>query len=266
MTVAVGKTIYEIGNAPCSGVGMRWSKDDLDSAIDGPVAATLFDDKGKVDIRRILTDLADTEFAQENLQRILDDPVDISNWCVGEAIAETYLTCHRSCCFPWPDGRDERKVGSSLPGADLVGFGSDRCGDCFAFGEVKTSSEGRYPPRTVYGRAGLKHQLEDLRDSEVTRHDLMKYLGHRAGEAPWRSRYENAARRYLKNNSDIQIYGFLVRDVEPHGNDLEARVTLLADDCPEGTQIMLLALYLPQGVIGSLGETIISRRSAKGEL
>ena len=266
MIVAAGKSVYNIGRSPCSGAGVCWSKDDLDSAIDGPVAAVLFDDMGKADIRKILADLAHTKFAQKNLQRILADPVDISSWRVGEAIAESYLTCHRSCHFPWPDGRDERKAGSSLPGADLVGFGSDCRGDCFAFGEVKTSGEERYPPKTVYGRAGLKQQLEDLRDSEVIRHALMKYLGHRAGGAPWRSRYKNAARRYLKNNSDVQIYGFLVRDVEPHRDDLEARVTLLAANCPEGTQIMLFALYLPQGVIKSLGESIISRRSAGGEL
>ena len=180
---------------------------------------------------------------------------------MGEAIAETYLTDHRSCSFPWPDGRDERKSGSSLPGADLVGFGIDDDGDCLAFGEVKTSSEQSYPPGAMYGRTGLKQQLEDLRDEEAIRDDLVRYLGHRAGSAPWRARFERAASRYLQNTSDIQLYGCLVRDVEPHQDDLRVRVGRLAGACPEGTRIELLALYLPQESLDGIGEEMVSRRA-----
>ena len=111
--------------APCSGLGLRWSDNELSAAMDGRVAAVLFDDEGKANIEDILTSLAETDFAQEGLRRLLEDPDRIENWRVGEAIAETYLIDHRSCSFPWPDGRDERKSGSSLPGADLVGFGID---------------------------------------------------------------------------------------------------------------------------------------------
>ncbi len=105
-----------------------------------------------------------TEFAQEHLAEALADPDDIENWRVGEAIAEAYLTEHRNCQFPWPDGRDERKNGSSLPGADLVGIQHDAKGDRFAFGEVKTSGQAKHPPGVMYGRTGLKQQLEDLFD------------------------------------------------------------------------------------------------------
>ena len=80
------------------------------------------------------------------------------------AIAEVYLTDHRSCQFPWPLGRDERKSSSSLPRADLVGFRTDESGNALAFGEVKTSSEANYPPRVMYGETGLRKQLENLRD------------------------------------------------------------------------------------------------------
>lgn len=265
LTVAAGERIYAIGNAPCSGVGLKWSGDELGAAIDGSVAAVLFDDAGKADIEEILADLADTNFAQEGLRRILADPVHMENWRVGEAIAKSYLTDHQSCCFPWPDRRDERKSGSSLPGADLVGFGIDDKGDCFAFGEVKMSSENKYPPGAMYGRTGLKQQLEDLRDKEVIRDDLFKYLGHRAKEAPWRPRFEKAGGRYLQNKSDIRLYGFLVRDVEPCQDDLKARVTVLARNCPAGTQITLLALYLPEHSIGNIGEVITARRAKEGK-
>ncbi len=177
---------------------------------------------------------------------------------MGEAIAEAYLTDHRACSFPWPDGRDERKSGASLPGADLVGFGSDDSGDCLAFGEVKTSSERRYPPRAMYGHMGLKQQLEDLRDNETFRDDLVKYLGHRAGSTSWQPRFERAAGRYLKNSSDVQLYGCLVRDVEPHQDDLRARVNDLGTRCPRGMRIELLALYLPQGKLDRIDEKMTS--------
>ena len=204
-----------MGGPPCSGVGLRWSDDELNTAMDGQVAAVLLDDEGKAIIEDILAGLAETDFAQDGLRRVLEDPDEIEDWRVGEAIAETYLTDHRSCSFPWPDGRDERKRGSSLPGADLVGFGiDDDDGDCFAFGEVKTSSERSYPPGAMYGRTGLKRQLENLRDGEAIRDDLLTYLGHRAGSAPWRGQFERAGSRYLRNTSDVQLYGVLVRDVQ----------------------------------------------------
>ena len=142
-----------------------------------------------------------------------------------------------------------------------MGFGIDEDGDSFAFGEVKTSSEHKYPPGTMYGRTGLKQQLEDLRDNEAIRMDLVKYLGHRAGSAPWRARFKRAASRYLGNRSDVQLYGVLVRDVKPDKDDLRLRVGDLGAGCPVGTCIELLALYLPQGSLGGIGEKMVARRA-----
>ena len=210
VTVGAGETVYRVGGPPCSGMGLRWSDGELNAAMDGRVAAVLFDDEGKADIEEILAPLAETEFEQARLRRVLKDPDHLEDWRVGEAIAEAYLTDHRSCIFPWPDGRDERKSGSSLPGADLVGFGNDRDGDCFAFGEVKTSREERYPPGTMRGRKGLKKQLEDLRDRNAIRDDLVRYLGHRAGSASWLARFRRAAKRYVGNPCDVRLYGVLV--------------------------------------------------------
>ena len=263
MKVAAGNVIYRIGGSVSSGAGLKWSEQEFDIAMDGRVSAVLFDDEGKANIKGILTVLADTDFLQDELKRTLKDPDEIEDWRVGEAIAETYLTDHRSCSFPWPDGRDERKSGSSLPGADLVGFGSDQNGPCLAFGEVKTSSDPDHPPGVMYGRTGLKQQLEDLRDSQAGRDTLFGYLGHRAVNAPWRARFECAAIRYLRNSCDIQLYGFLVRDVEPHQNDLRTRVSGLATGCPQGTRIELLALYLPRKNLGGIGAEMVARRTGE---
>ena len=261
MKVALGKTVYTHGISPCSGIGLVWDEKELDNALGGQVAAVLLDDEGKANIESILVDLAETDFEQDGLRRILSDPDTIENWRVGEAIAETYLQDHRNCYFPWPDGRDERKCGSSLPGADLVGFGKDEDGDCLAFGEVKTSSEAKYPPNLMYGRTGLKKQLEDLRDQELIRDDLLRYLGHRANVADWKAQFQAATRRYLRNTSDVQLYGLLIRDVPPNCRDLRVRVRKLSDNCPDGTRIELLAFYLPEGRIKGIGKIVVGKRT-----
>ena len=217
--------------------------------------------KRKVEHYHLLAGVAETEFAQEQLAEVLAIPNKIENWRVGEAIAEAYLTEHRKCLFPWPDGRDERKSGSSLPGADLVGIQIDDQGDRLAFGEVKTSTEEKYPPGAIYGRTGLKLQLEDLRDKTKIRDDLFKYLCHRANKADWMSRFKAASRRYLANKSDIQIFGILIRDVTPNLDDVRVRVESLSKGRPDATHIELLSLYLPAGTIKKLSSKALAAKS-----
>ena len=261
MTIAAGNKIYIYKLPPCIGVGLQWSKEDLDAALEGDVAAILFDDKGTAKIASIFTDVSETGFAQERLSATLKAQTEMQDWRVGEAIAESYLVNHRSCFFPWPSSRDERKMGSSLPGADLVGFVIDENGDRLAFGEVKTSSHTKYPPRVMYGPKGLKRQLEDLRDCKSIRDTLFKYLGCRAKNASWLSRFKTAGTRYLANDSDVHLFGVFIRDVPPKAKDLRARVQKLAKNCPVGTAIDLLALYLPNGCISGIGRTMTTKRS-----
>lgn len=262
--IAVGAECYRHGTSPSTGTGQSWNAEELGAAINGQVSALVFDDQGKADIEELLAGVAETSFEQEQLTRALAVPDNVENWRVGEAIAEAYLTVHRDCLFPWPDGRDERKSGSSLPGADLVGVQQDKQGDRFVFGEVKTSGEAKHPPGAVYGRTGLKQQLEDLRDKVGIRNDLFKYLGHRAKNATWVDRFKAASKRYLNNSSDIQLFGVLVRDVEPNVDDVRVRVEKLGNGCPAGTQIELLALYLPTGAIGNLTAQALAVQSGDG--
>lgn len=264
VTVAAGTDCYALGAAPCTGLGRSWTDADLDAALAARVAGLVFDDAGKADVAALLASVADTNFDKEAVSRVLADPNDVEDWRVGEAIADAYLTDHHNASFPWPDGRDERKSGSSLPGADLVGFCADKSGDCFAFGEVKTSGEGKYPPQAMHGRTGLKQQLEDLRDREDIRDDLVRYLAHRARSAAWEGRYKNASKRYLKSSSDVVVFGVLVRDVPPHEDDLRVRASKLGEECPKTTVIQLLALYLPQKSISGLGAKVLASRKAGG--
>lgn len=265
MTVAIGTNCYSLGASPCTGTGWSWTDQNLDEAIHDEVAPIVFDQAGIADLESLLSELAETNFGRERLAQVLNPPDALEDWRVGEVIAQVYLTDHRNCAFPWPGSRDERKSGSSLPGADLVGFQTDNNGDRFAFGEVKTSGEANYPPQAMYGRTGLKQQLEDLRDQIHIRNDLMKYLGHRASNASWKSRYKTAAKRYIRNYSDVHLFGVLIRDVGPHQDDLRVRVQKLAQGCPDGAAIELLSIYLPIGSIDQLAAKTLATRSAGGD-
>jgi hypothetical protein len=260
MTVAPGTLEYSLGAAPVTGCGISWTADELNAALAGPVAEVIFDDAGKADLAAVLAGLSETEFDQTTIRDVLAVSRAPEDWRVGEALAESYLVQHRKCHFPWPDGRDERKSGSSLPGADLVGFQNDGETDRFAFGEVKTSSEKQYPPGAMHGHKGLKQQLEDLRDKEPIRRDLVKYLGYRATNASWKDQFERAVSRYLTNSNDVRVFGLMVRDVPPHEDDLRIRVSSLGRNCSEAMIIELMAMYLPLGSIATLSEKVLTFR------
>ena len=151
--------------------------------------------------------MSETGFACESVCRIMQQKSPPEKWRVGEAFAETYLTQHRGCSFPWPDSRDERRPKSSLPGADLVGFQVDGEICRFAFGEVKTSTERKYPPTLLYGRSGMTTQLEHLRSSRNTRDCLMRYLFFRQKSLSEKdvSHLRLAGQRYLKIQKTVQF-------------------------------------------------------------
>ena len=257
-------THYAIGTLPVTGTGVGVSGERLDEALSGPVAAIVFDAAGSEEIASLLDGVADTEFTRENLDSLLNAAQPSEGWRVGEALAESFLTECRDCHFPWPDSRDERKRGSSLPGADLVGFHREGEVDRFAFGEVKTSAENTYPPGAAYGRHGLKQQMEDLRDCREIREGLVRYLAHRAVQASWRDRFRSAATVYFRNSCEVRIFGLLVRDVPPHEDDLRARIDHLGLNCPAAMAIELIAIYLPLGRIASLASQVMASRPNGG--
>jgi len=242
----------------------------MDRALTGEVAAIVFDDDGRADVSALLAGVADTEFKQTGLFAILGSPGGpakadpLEDWRVGEGIAEGYLTAYRNCFFPWPDGRDERKVGASLPGADLVGFHTDANGDRFAFGEVKTSAERKYPPQVMTKKDGMQQQIENLRDAKKDRDTLFRYLAHRFSGRPWQPRFLAAAARYLEDDRDVGLFGVLVRDVPPSPDDLRVRVHRLAHDIRGKTTIALLAIYLPADSITKLADRTRTARDGGG--
>lgn len=264
MSLPRGTQQYTLGSAPVIGNGISWDETELGIAISNHVTDLVFDVQGNQAIATLLESIPSTNFSSDIISQILNNnsrpPED---WRVGEAIAEAYLMNHRGCLFPWPDSRDERRSGSSLPGADLVGFWINGGEILFAFGEVKTSTQAQYPPRVLLGRSGLQRQLEELRDIQTLRHDLFIYLAHRAANASWHSHFIAASQQYLNNSSNVRIFGLLVRDVEPNQNDLTNRVVNLRQNCPEGMVIELISVYLPEGSISSLPARVVANRNGE---
>ena len=101
MTIAAGTTQYLCETAPVTGRGFCYSNDELDDALSGSVAEVLHDDSGMADIKALLVGLVETDFEKREVERILlPNTRPPEDWCVGEALAETYLAHHMNCFFP----------------------------------------------------------------------------------------------------------------------------------------------------------------------
>ncbi len=259
MSITTGHREYFMAQNSAIAKGLSFSSDELTEALETDVSAIIREDAGKDEIEELLLGVGETEFAPDAVRTVLDSDRLPEDWRVGEALAEAYLVEHCECTFPWPVSRDEKDPESSMPGTDLVGFQTIDEGENpkrFAFGEVKTSGQNEYPPSLMYGRHGMKLQLEELRDSELKRKNLVLYLAHRAVGRAWASDYRSAFYRYQNNSGDVSILGVMVRDVTPDVADLRARCNDLGNSCPGTMTATLVALYLPAGSINGIGNRI----------
>jgi hypothetical protein len=245
MAAAEGQEVYSVDTEAVVARGAAFSEEALDELLRERVVAIVTDISGREDVRQLLADLPSTSFESERLEELVADPLVEELWRIGEAIGEAFLTDCRDCTFPWPSGRDQKNPAASLPGADLVGFVIESGSDRLAFGEVKTSSSEETPPKVMYGRSGLVAQLENLRDSVRAKNALVLYLAYRADSSDWRERFRTAAGRYFADDSDVSLFGVLVRDIPPAPLDLQTRASALAAGQPARTSIELRAKYLP---------------------
>jgi hypothetical protein len=241
--------------------GIEFSEAEIKTALKECVIKILADEEGKLVLLSLFGDLPNSSFEEENIRRLLAHDPEPEDWRVGEAIVEAYLIDHKMCEFPWPSGRDQKNPNSSPAGADLVGFHEIEGSYRFAFGEVKTSAEKKWPPQVVTSRHGLAKQLEDLRNSVYTKENLVLYLGHRATNSSWEQKYKEATSRFVKDATDVSLFGFLVRDVEAKIEDLQKRAVALSKECPDLTTIELHGLYLPSESISNLPSWV---KEAKG--
>jgi hypothetical protein len=260
MIVAKGSIAYNADISPVAATGLIFLESEIDKAISTRLIGLIWDDAGRDNLEELLDGLATTAFGDANLRKVLEFSPALEDWRVGEALAETYLTDHRNCEFPWPGGRDLKNPSASPAGTDLVGFQHRSDGVRFCFGEVKTSPQEKWPPSLMNGRHGLKGQLEALRNSRQVTNHLVAYLGHHAKGSSWEVTYKSAAKRYLGSRTDYSVFGVLIRDVDPKDLDLSARAKSLAKGCPKKLSIELLAFYLPKKTISKLGKQAAKAR------
>lgn len=256
MPISSEELIYDFSEGDCSASGVSLTSSGLDAAIGDIADSILYDDPGRAVVDSIISGLHESDFDRFSPQEFLTRMTGLQPWRVGEAVARLYLTVHRACLFPWPPEWDRRRIDAISAGPDLVGLLLDGSSPCFAFGEVKTSSDPEQPPRVMRGSDGLVQQLRELRGSKVYRDSQVAYLARRAEGTDWFEPLEAAFVRYLKDDLDVRLFGCLIRDVEPSWSDLRRAVAKLASSHPRSIAIELLAIYLPKNRIHRLGHDL----------
>lgn len=216
--------------------------------LQGPVAARLNDVEGSEALSEHLRGLSLTGMGQDALEAVLAAEVpETRDWAAGEALAEAVLETNYDVVLPWNTERDKRNPFASLPGADIVGFQRDGDSHRLALGEVKCSSEAKWPPQVMSGRSGgLAHQLDTLAHNLATIYQLLQWLLPRVKNTEHEVAFNAACARYFNSGRrDLALFGILVRDQEVREEDLQARGRSLAGRLQGPTRCRLISLYLP---------------------
>lgn len=232
--------------------------------LSGAVASRLNDSIANEEMRRHLRGLNLTGMGKNALEEVLEAEVpEDRDWAAGEALAEAVLEERHGVSLPWNTERDKRNPFASLPGADVVGFQRDGDSHRLAFGEVKCSSEARWPPQVMSGRSGgLGHQIDEIADNLGTIFQLLKWLRPRVKGTDYEPAFDHACARYFNSQRrDVALFGVLVRDQEAREDDLVTRGRILGDKLQSPTSCCLVAIYLPWP-IGQLPAAIRAGGSA----
>lgn len=221
--------------------------DKLNAFLQGPVAARLHDAAGHDALTEHLRGLSLTGMGQEALEEVLTAEVsETRDWAAGEALAEAVLEAQHDVVLPWNTERDKRNPFASLPGADIVGFQRDGESHRLALGEVKCSSEAKWPPQVMSGRSGMTQQPDTLANNLATLCQLLKWLLPRVKNTKYEAAFNDACTRYFNSGKrDLVLFGVLVRDQAVRETDLQARGRGLAGRLQAPSCCRLIALYLP---------------------
>lgn len=165
----------------------------------------------------------------------------------GEALSEAWLSAEYNVTWPWNMDRDKRNPKACLPGADLIGFVQIDEEIRLLFGEVKSSSEQKYPPQVMSGRPGyLGHQIDNLATNLSTILQLFKWLWPRCKGTDSEPLFNSSISLYLNSgNKAVSIFGILIRDTVVNELDLKARGQALGNTIEHPTYCRLAALYMP---------------------
>ena len=219
----------------------------FESFLINQVVSRLHDEEGAAEFETTLRSLANTGFANENIDKILAAEVpEQRDWAIGEAIAEAYLSLCHNVIWPWNMERDKRTPKASLPGADLIGFEVLNGVVSLVLGEVKTSSDPNAPPNVMIGRSGMQHQLSRLASDLGLISHLLKWLLSRCKGTQHEAHFKEAITRFVDSgNRAIALFGVLIRDTTSNELDLQGRANSLASTLKEPSTCRLIALYIP---------------------
>ena len=215
------------------------------------VADRLDDEQMRDEFRSHLNGLPLTGLGKEGLSAVLyADTMELRTWAAGEALAEAFLIETRGITFPWNMERDKRNSFGSLPGADLVGFLGDGHDCRLVLGEVKSSSEKKYPPQIMSGRSGhLGQQLDRLASELPTICQLLLWLLPRVKGNKYEEKYNHAVVNFFDSgNKNIALFGLLIRDTQIDVRDVSIRGEILRARYSTPSTCELIALYLPWGL------------------
>ena len=228
------------------GVSME-DGDGFNTFVTGDVASRLHDEEGMTDYKADLRSLANTGFARDRLQAILDAEIpEERDWAIGEAIAEAYLGREHDITWPWNMERDKRNPRASHPGADLVGFKITGDDVRLVLGEVKTSRDRQTPPGVMSGRSGMIRQIEQLVNDLSLICQSLKWLHLRCKGTAHEASFKTAIGLLLESgNKAVALFGVLIRDTQPNELDLKARGQTLAGSLQAPTTCQLIAIYIP---------------------
>lgn len=230
-SLPAGTKVYQENHNSIYIEGVYYAENEIEDSAE-IIADICFDISGNDSFESYIHSLSETGFTP--MSAVLPT---VKDWQVGEAFAEAYITTHFSCSFPWSNNRDLKNPNSSLTGADMVGFHQGQ----FAFGEVKTSAEKKYPPQVTSKKSdGLNTQLNELCANDNLRRVLIQYLFHRQKNS---DEYKEACIAYLNNKNNFYIFGALVRSADPAIEDWSYLKKHLK--VHQQSKIFLIALYLP---------------------
>ena len=177
------------------------------------------------------------------------ESADTRTWRIGESIAEVILEKENGARFYWNELRDARNPHGNKTGADLVGFIETNGEVLFLFGETKTSSEQKRPPQVMTKSDGMENQLRDIYSNSKKQKTLIQYLASKtrnlAPTDPFRSDLSKALKNYYQPvDCKYQLFGVLLRDIEPDEEDLSHSYARLKTDILEPAGLQLLAVYM----------------------
>ena len=187
-----------------------------------------------------------TGFDSKNLQDIFENTENnVKIFRIGELVAEKILESRYTAKFAYNSDRDLKNPNSNNTGADLVGFIKNEDGAVnFLFGEVKTSDESKHPPSVMYGRDGMIDQLVELGTGYEKLNCLVKWLFSKCiKDSSVERDISEALGGYIKDKSNVQLIGVLVRDTTPNELDLKNRYSALKEKISSQYGVRLLAVY-----------------------